>query len=77
MPRRHPRRNCKFCGAHRDDVGELSARGLCLECGKARVKQNILEMQARSGPFADHHRKRLIYSLGGVIRDGDSRTETV
>lgn len=57
MPRRHPYAHCKECGKRREEEpgGILSARGLCLECGLERMRQNNTQMIERQGHYFDHY----------------------
>jgi len=47
-------RRCKVCGGGPDEVGQISARGLCAQDGNARMQRNNAEIRARSGPAFEH-----------------------
>ena len=59
--------NCRICGRHRDDVGELSHQRLCGFCAPARFEANLIALKTMNGPFAHHWRHRLAASVGAVI----------
>ena len=59
--------NCKRCGGHASEVGRLSRDKYCFPCGRIVYEENIRQLQAHSGPFAQHHRRQLIAAFGGVL----------
>jgi hypothetical protein len=45
----HRRVKCQNCGGHKRDVGDISWSGLCRECGKSLMVENISGMHTKSG----------------------------
>jgi hypothetical protein len=50
-------------------VGELSWQRLCVECGDERRAENVVQLNAHSGPWFDHWRRAMAASVGGVLLD--------
>lgn len=48
-----PRQRCKDCGRRADGVVIISKRGLCPECGVARIIANNRAMAQKEGPQWD------------------------
>lgn len=47
-----PRRiECRICGGHVAQVGELSKRGRCVRCGETRVVECLTDLRAGTGEF--------------------------
>lgn len=44
---------CRECGALRSDGAQVSARGLCMECGTTRANEAARQMAAGAGPHYD------------------------
>lgn len=63
------RRKCKGCGRRDTEVGELSWRGLCTECGPAKVEVTCEALRRKSGPEFHHWRQQMAASVGGVLLD--------
>lgn len=63
------RARCKVCRKHRDEAGELTWNGYCIDCAKAAVESNVEQMQARSGPNFTLWRRRMAASVGAVLLD--------
>ena len=40
---------CQNCGAHRDNAGDISWSGLCSDCGRDRLIENLDGLHTRSG----------------------------
>jgi hypothetical protein len=52
MPDRR-RANCRHCGRNREECGDISWSGACVECGKAILLDNIDGIHERNGiPWA-------------------------
>jgi len=49
---------CVICNGHVENVGRLSKRGKCRDCGKARMFDNLDQINASAGPFYDHWVRR-------------------
>jgi hypothetical protein len=52
----------------------ISAQGLCLEHGIARMEANNRQISPQtrdSGPFSDHWRRRTIEAFGGVVPESE------
>lgn len=47
------RENCRTCGRHTDECGQLSRRGYCQPCGQAAAIAAAMQMAAKSGPAYD------------------------
>lgn len=45
------RRTCLVCGNHESEVGPISWRGNCEQCGLERMIQARLEFDAKRGPI--------------------------
>lgn len=58
QPGRPRRVLCIVCGGHTANVGKLSKRGKCHDCGKARMGANYDQIVAMAGPFYDHWVRR-------------------
>ena len=63
------RARCKRCGKHRDEVGELTWSGYCIEHAREAVESNVEQMQARSGPNFTRWRRSMAASVGAVLLD--------
>ena len=68
MPSHRPK-TCRNCERHESEVGRISWRGLCSECGRERYMANHDQMLVHSGPFADHWRRRTLAAFGVVDLD--------
>ena len=68
---RRGRRNasCRICHRHKDEVGEISARGKCAECGEALLLANVRQMKAHSGPNWRLWRQQMAACVGGRLLD--------
>lgn len=53
------------------EVGELSARGKCVECAAERIADNHIAMRTHSGPYFRHWRERLAAAVGGRLLDDE------
>jgi ribosomal protein L37E len=73
MPRLDYKR-CRHCGRFSKDVGLLSRHRLCFECGYTRQKDNILQMEARSGPNFTKWRHAMIRCAGGTVPESNQST---
>lgn len=69
MPRVNPRANCKDCGGHRSEVGEMSYRGLCPECGIRREREALTQLSEHRGPIFEHWRRQSVAAFGAVFPD--------
>lgn len=54
---------CRQCGRHRDEAGEMSARALCGDCGKANVSQACDELHAGEGPIHEQWRAEYVRGM--------------
>ena len=68
MARRHPK-SCKVCGRTVEEVGSISATGLCPEHSLSREVENLLSLQAKSGKPFQWWRYRLAASVGFASLD--------
>jgi hypothetical protein len=63
MPwRGHDALYCKVCGRHRDEVGPLSARYKCRQCGQRRQRENVEQLWTQQGPYFEAWRSGLYTS---------------
>jgi len=69
MPRRHPRVTCKLCGRHRDECGQLSARGKCADCGDGRMSENLAQLRQHAGPHYRAWQRGIIEGVTGIRLD--------
>lgn len=44
-------RHCTYCRKPEAEVGKLSVRGNCRECGIEAAVSNVIQQQTKSGPF--------------------------
>lgn len=58
------------CGKSSKEVGPISWRGKCNECGKQRACDALEDMATHSGPFFDRWRSQLAASVGATIPSG-------
>jgi len=58
----HPR-VCRSCRARARDGYKISKKGLCLDCGNARLTANMEAMDAKQGPEWRRWRKRHAASM--------------
>lgn len=73
-----PRRvHCKQCGRHIDDVGPLSARGLCEADSVGNMTQAVNAMHLGSGPiyssWADGMQKAAARARAKLVSDDDGQ----
>jgi len=62
---------CRHCGQHRDEVGRLSKRGRCVECWKARERDNALSISAKQGAWYLHQQRRQFMKAYSAILDAE------
>jgi len=60
-------KTCKRCKRHASEVGPISWERYCFPCGRIVYEENIRQLQAHSGPFAQHHRRQCVAAFGGVL----------
>jgi hypothetical protein len=70
MSPRGRRHFCRHCARHDSEVGRISARGRCAECGNRRLAENHEAMLVHNGPFYEHWRTRTLAAFG-VVLDAD------
>jgi hypothetical protein len=63
------RASCKRCHRHRDTVGGISWSGLCIDCAKARVGENVEGLMLMRGEPLQRWRRGMIACAGGVMLD--------
>jgi ribosomal protein S26 len=73
MPREKYTR-CRNCGRAKKDAGVMSHTQLCPRCSKALLADNIVQMEARSGPNFTKWRHGMIRCAGGVVVDTRATT---
>jgi hypothetical protein len=70
------RAKCKGCGVRRDAGEELSWTGLCGDCGKGRLSENIDGLIEHRGPAFARWRRGMAACVGAVLIDDPAeRTE--
>src|SRR5216117_3383933 len=69
MPTGYPRTSCKSCGRSLAEVGSLSKRGLCQDCGEGHRNANLVCLVTHQGPYFDHWRRRSLAALGVFALD--------
>lgn len=60
MPKGYPYVKCRGCDRKIARREELSATGLCRECGPRIQREATLQLIAHHGPHFDHWRQRCI-----------------
>jgi hypothetical protein len=73
LPKGYVGRWCRHCNRPEVEVGHISARGRCAECGDRRLIENHTAMLTARGPFFDHWRRRTLAAFG--IRLVDDRRD--
>lgn len=63
------RRSCKICGRHESEVGPISWRGKCGDCGPMLAVQAYDDLHYHRGPVFEHWRRRCALSVGAVLVD--------
>jgi hypothetical protein len=58
------RTTCQICRKHKSEVGDISWRGNCRACGRARADQAMDELHYGHGPMFDLWLARLRASVG-------------
>lgn len=58
---------CKRCGRHRDECGEISWTGKCLDCAEYLLVENIYCLANKSGEPWARWRRGMILSVGGIL----------
>lgn len=58
---------CRICARHETEVGRISWRGKCADCGDARLIENDRALRAKTGPFYVHWRRQHAAAVGGVL----------
>lgn len=69
MPKGFPLNKCKLCHGPVSDRDELTARGNHIDCAKAAMRANNVQLSEHRGPYFDHWRRRMAASVGGVLLD--------
>lgn len=69
MAKGHKKQNCKFCNRHIDECGPLSARYLCVDCGHARVRENLANLHYHNGAYFENWRRKHAGAVGGILVD--------
>ena len=65
-------KNCRLCGKHVSEVGELSHTRLCVPCGQRQLRASVLEQRDHRGPIFQHWRTRIAASVGATLLDSPS-----
>lgn len=55
------------CGKHAAEVGPISWRGLCRQCGMIRANRMYDDLTAHSGPGFELWREGMAASVGAVL----------
>jgi len=62
-------RSCRVCHRLADEVGPISARGKCSDCGDRLQLENVETMRSHGGPTFRRWRERTAASVGGRLID--------
>lgn len=62
-------KTCKECLGHADDVGPLSHKRLCGDCGVKLAKAAAISLADHSGPYFKRWREGMVASVGGILLD--------
>jgi hypothetical protein len=68
MPQ-HARATCRNCSRHKSEVGPISWRGYCGECGPALQDARLDDLHHHRGPYFKAWRRSMAASVGGVLVD--------
>ena len=60
---------CQVCGRHESEVGAISWRGKCGDCGKRLFVSEVDQLRYHVGPEFLHWRRRMAEVVGGVLVD--------
>ena len=63
-----PYARCRRCGRHRREVGKISRIGNCLECGTARLQENIRSLHEHRGEPYERWRVALLRAMMDLPR---------
>lgn len=63
------RTTCQHCGRHKDEVGEISWRGKCIECGTRLAEEAADDLHYHRGTKFEIWRRNVILSAGGILPD--------
>lgn len=69
---------CTRCGI-KVDANLLSTNSLCIECSSAAVEQNLIELEAKEGPYYRRWRERMLdyaFTLAREVLDDVATRET-
>lgn len=57
------------CGKHQNEVGPISWRGKCADCGHKRLRANMDGIHYHTGPELLRWRRAVAHSVGAVLLD--------
>lgn len=60
MPKGYPLLACRCCRTPIQHRSELSATGLCADCGPRLQREATLQLIAHHGPYFEHWRRRCL-----------------
>ena len=60
---------CRICRRHESEVGPISWRGKCGDCGKAVYDNAVDQIHYHAGPEFLHWRRKVAESVGAVLVD--------
>ena len=63
------RRTCQVCGRRDSEVGPISWRGKCGECGPAIFHANADDLHYHRGPYLLKWRRGMARSVGALLVD--------
>jgi hypothetical protein len=75
MPKGYPYVACRGCEKPITDRAELSATGLCADCGPRIQREATLQLVHHSGPYFDHWRARCLAAFGVNLTEHHPDTE--
>lgn len=74
-PGRPRRVLCRVCDGHIDDVGPLSKRGKCANCGVGNMERNARELNAMQGEAVLRWRRAVAASVGAILPDAPTEND--
>jgi hypothetical protein len=60
---------CHGCGRHVSEVGRLSARYKCNDCGEGAMLRNVHELREHTGESLEKWRRGMAAAVGAVLVD--------
>lgn len=61
------RRSCKVCDRHESEVGPISWRGKCGDCGPRLAVEAYEDLHHHRGPVFERWRRQTVAAYGGIL----------